>query len=67
MQRKIPRPAPPQERRSGGDRRRLELDRQGRPERRVRVEARKPEVVELILSESEWQALGPAPKASKPK
>ncbi len=67
MQRKIPRPSRFLERRSGEDRRCVELERQGRPERRVRVEARKPEVIELILSDSEWQALDPAPAARKTK
>lgn len=67
MQRKIPRPSPQQERRSGDDRRSIELERHGRPERRVRVEARKPEVIELILSDSEWQTLDPAPATPKKK
>lgn len=45
----------------------MELERHGRPERRVRVEARKPEVTELILSDSEWQALDPARATRKVK
>ncbi len=67
MQRKTLRPLPTQERRLGTDRRRIELERSGRPERRVRVEARKPEVTELILSDSEWQTLDPAPVTRKVK
>ena len=67
MQRKTLRPSTTLERRSGTDRRHVELERHGRPERRVRVEARKPEVTELILSDSEWQALDPAPAARKTK
>ncbi|MCB2021036.1 MAG: hypothetical protein M9915_15575 [Rhizobacter sp.] len=65
MQRKTLQPQPTSERRSGTDRRRIELERHGRPERRVRVEARKPEVTELILSDSEWQTLDPAPAKRK--
>jgi len=65
MQRKTLRPSHSRERRSGTDRRCIELERNGRPERRVRVEARKPEVTELILSDSEWQTLDPAPAKRK--
>lgn len=42
------------DRRSGSDRRQRELSFLGRVERRKRVEARKPEIVELKLSETEW-------------
>lgn len=49
-----------EERRTGDDRRRRDIGPPGRHERRRGVEARKPEVVELDLSESEWAALSDA-------
>ena len=49
-----------EERRTGDDRRRRDIGPPGRHERRRGVEARKPEVVELELSESEWAALSDA-------
>ena len=48
------------ERRIGDDRRRRDVGPPGRHERRRDVEARKPEVVELEISESEWAALNEA-------
>jgi hypothetical protein len=45
------------ERRTGEDRRRRDVGPPGRHERRRGLEARKPEVVELEISESEWEAL----------
>lgn len=45
------------DRRSGDDRRRRDVGPPGRHERRRGLEARKPEVVELEISESEWAAL----------
>lgn len=62
----IPRSSPAKERRSGADRRRVDLDRAGRPERRRGVEARKPDVVELEMTKSEWLALSTEPVATKP-
>jgi len=49
-----------EERRTGDDRRRRDIGPPGRHERRRGGEARKPEVVELDLSESEWAALSDA-------
>ena len=46
------------DRRSGKDRRKLDVVPSGKPERRRSVESRKPEVVELDMSTSEWGALG---------
>jgi hypothetical protein len=48
---------PPVERRAGADRRRVDALPVGQRDRRRRVEARKPEVVELDLTEAEWLAL----------
>ena len=46
------------DRRSGLDRRKVDLGPPaGKPERRRSVEARKPEVVELDMTNSEWTAL----------
>ena len=45
------------ERRSGIDRRKVDVDRPGRKERRRAIDPRKPEVVELDMSNSEWTAL----------
>lgn len=53
------------ERRCGPDRRRLDLDRFGRHERRLGVEARKPDVVELEMTKSEWLALSAEPVAPR--
>jgi hypothetical protein len=47
----------PIDRRSGKDRRKLEKGPPGTHDRRRSVEPRKPEVVELDLSPSEWGAL----------
>lgn len=45
------------ERRSGEDRRRTEVSTMGPLDRRKRVEPRKIQVVEVEMSESEWEAL----------
>jgi hypothetical protein len=45
------------ERRSGVDRRNDDVGPPGKHERRRGVESRKPEVVELDMSDSEWTAL----------
>lgn len=42
------------ERRSGDDRRKVDLDPPVTVERRRRVESRKPELTEILLSETEW-------------
>ena len=49
------------DRRAGADRRRLDVVAPGKPERRRNVESRKPEVVELEMSSSEWGALAHDP------
>jgi hypothetical protein len=46
---------PTYERRSGKDRRQREIGWLGKIERRRRVEARKPELVDVVLSETEWE------------
>lgn len=58
---------PAAERRSGADRRHVDGQPPGKHERRRGVESRKPEVIELEMSNSEWAALSesavePAPK-----
>jgi hypothetical protein len=55
-------PPPPgrNDRRSGADRRKADVDYPGRDRRRG-VESRKPEVVELDMSNSEWTALNQDP------
>jgi hypothetical protein len=45
------------ERRSGEDRRKIDQGPPGKHERRRSLEARKPEVVEREMSDSEWAAL----------
>ncbi|MEO8124637.1 MAG: hypothetical protein ABI633_11365 [Burkholderiales bacterium] len=65
MLRNNPRSSSTKERRSGPDRRSLDLERYGRPERRLGVEARKPEVVELDMTNSEWLALSLEPAMPK--
>lgn len=67
--RKPPRAQPPLiERRSGRDRRQVEKGPPGGRDRRVGLEPRRPEVVELEVSVSEWLALQevPTPTASGP-
>ncbi|MEP7100814.1 MAG: hypothetical protein ABI781_09910 [Burkholderiales bacterium] len=59
---------PPREtdRRSGEDRRHVEGKPPGKHDRRRGLESRKPEVVELDMSNSEWAALAePPPPATK--
>ena len=57
--------APPVDRRSGKDRRQVDGNPPGR-ERRRNVEPRKPEVVELDLTPSEWGALtGEGPRIKR--
>lgn len=56
-----PRPLPTKDRRTSADRRRIDLERSGRPERRHGVEARKPEVIEREMTNSEWLELSPEP------
>ncbi len=51
------------ERRSGNDRRRVEAGYPGKRERRRGVESRKPDVVELEMTNSEWSALMGLPPA----
>jgi hypothetical protein len=49
------------DRRSGGDRRRVDVGPPGKHERRRNLESRKPDVVELEMTNSEWGALGREP------
>ena len=48
---------PSADRRSGKDRRQVEVGPPSRHERRRAIEPRQPEVIELELSESQWGAL----------
>lgn len=47
--------SPKNERRSGADRRQRDLDPASGLEHRKRVEARKPDIAEVVLSEDEWK------------
>jgi hypothetical protein len=47
------------DRRSGTDRRKVDIAPPGRIDRRRSIDARKPDVVELDMSNSEWTALLP--------
>ena len=58
-----PEPKPGTERRSGKDRRSVDNGPPGKHERRRGIEHRKPEVVELDMSNSEWTALSQDPAA----
>ena len=49
------------ERRSGSDRRKVDMLPPGKVDRRRSVDSRKPEVVELDMSNSEWTALSGVP------
>jgi len=51
----------PAERRSGRDRRRVDVGPPGRFDRRRGVEQRRPEVVEIEMSNTEWAALSDEP------
>ena len=53
----------PTERRAGKDRRNVELGPPGTRDRRTALEARKPQVMELEMSPSEWAAFGDLPSA----
>jgi hypothetical protein len=54
------------ERRAGKDRRSAETGPPGKHERRTALEARKPQVVELEMSASDWAAFNDAPTLTKP-
>jgi hypothetical protein len=62
MEKSSTNPPPPgrNDRRSGVDRRKADVDYPGKDRRRG-VESRKPEVVELDMSNSEWTALNQDP------
>lgn len=45
------------DRRSGPDRRKADIPRKGLPERRLNLESRQPDVVEIEMTTSEWGAL----------
>lgn len=53
------------DRRSGADRRKLDLAPPVKAERRRSVESRKPDVVELEMSASEWGSLAHEPPPTK--
>ena len=53
------------DRRTGEDRRRVDNGPPGKHERRRSLEPRKPEVVELDMSNSEWSALSDEPMPPK--
>ena len=57
---------PPSDRRTGADRRRVEALPPGKRDRRLGLEARKPEVVEIDMSNSEWAALSDLPPPQPP-
>jgi hypothetical protein len=67
--RPAPATAPPaQDRRSGGDRRKVDKGPPGKRERRVSLEPRRPEVTESEMTPSEWdrlQELAAAPPKKK--
>ena len=56
--------AQPSDRRTGKDRRNAEAGPPGKRERRTTLEARKPQVVELEMSPSEWAAFSDLPPAT---
>jgi hypothetical protein len=56
---------PPVERRSGGDRRKIDKGPPRGRERRVQMEPRKPEVAEVEVTPSEWAALHDAVPAKR--
>jgi hypothetical protein len=63
-----PSPEPRADRRSGSDRRRVDNLPPGQRDRRRSIDARKPEVIELEMSNSEWSALQPElPTPRKPE
>ena len=68
MQKRIPKPAPPAtDRRAGADRRLVDAPLPaGRRDRRRALEARKPDVVEIDMSQSEWAALSDLPALPAP-
>ena len=57
-----PRKARTIERRSGGDRRKVDLPPPGKIDRRRSVDSRKPEVTELDMTTSEWSTLSQLPE-----
>jgi hypothetical protein len=57
-----PRKPSPTERRSGSDRRKVDKLPPGKVDRRRSVDSRKPDVVELDMSNSEWTALTQVPE-----
>ena len=54
-----PHKTPQRDRRSGADRRKIDALPLGKVDRRRSIDSRKPEVVELDMSNSEWSALQP--------
>lgn len=56
---------PRSDRRTGADRRKVDIPRKGLPERRRNVESRQPDVVEIDMTGSEWGALHEDPPPPK--
>ena len=69
MNKRDTKPAPPTiDRRAGADRRHVDTPLPaGMRDRRRGLEARKPEVVEIDMSQSEWTALSESPEPPKNK
>lgn len=68
MQKQDPKPAPPPatDRRAGVDRRHVDVPLPaGERDRRRGLEERKPEVIEIDMTQSEWAALSELPPAKK--
>ena len=59
-----PRKPSPTERRVGSDRRKVDMLPPSKVDRRRSVDSRKPDVVELDMSNSEWSALTQVPEPS---
>jgi hypothetical protein len=68
MQKQDPKPAPPAtDRRAGADRRHVDVPLPaGKRDRRRALEARRPDVVEIDMSQSEWAALSDLPAPPVP-
>lgn len=62
-----PKKLPKVDRRAGADRRRVDQGPPGKHERRRTLEARKPEVSEVEMTNSEWNTLADEPIALPPR
>jgi len=63
MSKPAPRKPILEDRRSGTDRRKIDMPRPGLLDRRRALDSRKPEVTELEMTNSEWTALSEQPQA----